>query len=54
MIMMMIVKLCGFLLEWSHNYRSRRELASLSERERHDIGFIGDINAEIAKPFWKR
>lgn len=41
------------LSEWQHNYRSRRELAAFSHNERCDIGYAGDIDAEIAKPFWK-
>jgi uncharacterized protein YjiS (DUF1127 family) len=36
--------------KWRHRYRSRRELASLSYRERDDIG-AGDANAEIASHF---
>ena len=54
MILIMILRIGGILREWSHNARSRRELAALSERERCDISFIGDVNAEIAKPFWKK
>ena len=42
------------LKEWRHNYRSRRELAALSRYERHDLSFAGDVDAEIAKPFWKK
>jgi uncharacterized protein YjiS (DUF1127 family) len=41
------------LREWWHNYRSRRELAMLSQLERYDLNFSGDVDAEIAKPFWK-
>jgi uncharacterized protein YjiS (DUF1127 family) len=42
------------LREWRHNFRSRRELAMLSEFERYDLNFSGDVDAEIAKPFWKK
>lgn len=41
------------LREWRHNYRSRRELAMYSRHERYDLNFCGDVDAEIAKPFWK-
>lgn len=54
MILMMIIRIGGVLREWSHNARSRRELAALSERERYDLASMGDVNAEIAKPFWKK
>ena len=51
----------GFLKEvadsvhvWRHRYRSRRELASWSERELHDIGISSsDIAYETEKPFWR-
>ncbi len=39
---------------WYHNYRTRQELAAMSHLERCDLGFDGEIDAEIAKPFWKR
>jgi uncharacterized protein YjiS (DUF1127 family) len=42
------------LSEWRHNYRSRRELAAYSRHERCDIGYASNIDAEIAKPFWKK
>ena len=40
--------------EWRHNYRSRQELALYSFDERRDFGFAGEVDAEIAKPFWKK
>ena len=39
---------------WWHNYRTRRELASLSYFERSDLPRNASIDAEIAKPFWKK
>ena len=41
------------LRSWYHNYRTRQELAAMSHFERCDLGFSGEIDAEIAKPFWK-
>jgi uncharacterized protein YjiS (DUF1127 family) len=39
---------------WRQRYRSRRELASWSERELHDIGISwSDIAHETEKPFWR-
>ena len=39
---------------WRQRYRSRRELASWSERELHDIGISSsDIAYETEKPFWR-
>lgn len=40
--------------EWRHRYRSRRELALYSYHERKDLGFAADIDAEIARPFWRK
>ena len=40
--------------EWRRNYRSRRELASYSFDQRRDLGFAGDVDMEIAKPFWSK
>ena len=45
---------CALVREWRHNYRSRRELASLSRHERYDLSFFGEVDGEIAKPFWKK
>jgi uncharacterized protein YjiS (DUF1127 family) len=42
------------LREWRHRFRSRRELASYSYYERNDLGFAAEVDAEIAKPFWKK
>jgi uncharacterized protein YjiS (DUF1127 family) len=39
---------------WRQRYQSRRELASWSERELHDIGISwSDIAYESEKPFWR-
>ncbi len=39
---------------WRQRYQSRRELASWSERELHDIGISwSDIACETEKPFWR-
>lgn len=43
----------AIILQWRQRYRSRNELASLTERDRHDLGYSScDVEAEIAKPFW--
>ena len=42
------------LREWRQNRRERRELASFFAHERYELSFIGDVDAEIAKPFWKK
>jgi uncharacterized protein YjiS (DUF1127 family) len=39
---------------WHHNYRSRRQLAAMSRLQRRDLPFAGEIEAELAKPFWKK
>ena len=39
---------------WRQRYQARRELASWSERELHDIGISwSDIAYETEKPFWR-
>jgi uncharacterized protein YjiS (DUF1127 family) len=40
--------------EWRHRYRSRRELALYSYHERNDLWFAAEVDAEIAKPFWRK
>jgi uncharacterized protein YjiS (DUF1127 family) len=40
--------------EWRRRYRTRQELAQYSYHERNDLSVAGDVDAEIAKPFWKR
>jgi len=40
--------------EWRRRSRSRRELASYSYHERNDLPFAADVDAEIAKPFWRK
>ena len=42
------------LREWRRRSRSRQELALFSWRERNDLPFSGDVDAEIAKPFWTK
>jgi uncharacterized protein YjiS (DUF1127 family) len=39
--------------QWRHRARSRRELAMLSELDRHDLGYRFDPQAEMHKPFWQ-
>jgi uncharacterized protein YjiS (DUF1127 family) len=47
-------RLAETLHAWRQRYRSRRELASWSERELHDIGVSwSDIAYETEKPFWR-
>jgi len=39
---------------WRQRYKSRRELASWSERELHDVGISwSDVAYEAEKPFWR-
>jgi uncharacterized protein YjiS (DUF1127 family) len=39
---------------WRQRYASRRELASWSDRELHDIGVSSsDVIYEASKPFWR-
>ena len=39
---------------WRQRYQSRKELASGSDRELHDIGVSwSDIAYETDKPFWR-
>jgi uncharacterized protein YjiS (DUF1127 family) len=39
---------------WRERARSRRSLASMSERELHDIGTgWSEISHEVSKPFWR-
>lgn len=40
-------------LQWRQRQRSRSELAKMSDRDRHDLGYSScDVDAETAKPFW--
>jgi uncharacterized protein YjiS (DUF1127 family) len=39
---------------WRHNVRTRRQLAMMSPRERHELRYLGDVEAEMQKPFWKK
>ncbi len=50
--------LVGLLLKWDARYRMRCALATLSRDARRDLGLEGaaleaEINAELAKPFWR-
>jgi len=39
---------------WRKRYETRRELASWSDRDLHDIGVShSDVAYEIDKPFWR-
>ena len=39
---------------WRQRYRSRRELATWSDRELHDVGISwSDVAYEAEKPFWR-
>lgn len=39
---------------WRSRYRRRQELASLTERDLHDVGASwGDFAIEANKPFWR-
>ena len=39
--------------EWRRRARERRDLAMLSELDRHDLACRFDMQAEIRKPFWQ-
>ena len=41
------------LRRWRQNHRERRELALLPAHERYELGLLGDVNVEVAKPFWR-
>jgi uncharacterized protein YjiS (DUF1127 family) len=43
----------ALLRQWRRNRRERRELASLTAHERYELSFLGDVETEIAKPFWR-
>lgn len=39
---------------WRRRLHDRRQLAELSERERHDVGLSwSDVVHEAEKPFWR-
>ncbi|HEV2549588.1 MAG TPA: DUF1127 domain-containing protein [Stellaceae bacterium] len=39
---------------WRRRVRERAQLATMRERELHDLGLPhGDIYAELQKPFWR-
>lgn len=41
------------VLEWRTRRRGRNELASMTGRDRHDLGYSNcDVDAEAGKPFW--
>ena len=44
----------ALIREWRRRARSRLELASYSREERKDLGFAANLDAEIAKPFWRK
>ena len=54
MILAMAKMIVEVVREWRHRYRSRQELAMYSHHERNDLSFATDVDAEIAKPFWKK
>jgi hypothetical protein len=41
------------LRRWLQNHRERRELASLSSRDRNELNFAGGVDLESKKPFWR-
>jgi uncharacterized protein YjiS (DUF1127 family) len=50
----LLTQLADTLHVWRQRYQARRELASWSERELHDIGISwSDIAYETEKPFWR-
>jgi len=43
----------AMILEWRRRNRSRNELAKITDRDRHDLGYSNcDVDAETSKPFW--
>ena len=47
-------QIAELLLTWLERVRQRRQLAQLSDHMLKDIGLArGDVEAEIAKPFWR-
>jgi len=50
-----LIVLAETLMTWIERARSRRVLGSLDDRMLSDIGMDrGDVQSEIAKPFWRR
>jgi uncharacterized protein YjiS (DUF1127 family) len=39
--------------KWMRLHRERQQLASLTPHERYTLSLLGDVDAEIAKPFWR-
>jgi len=52
-IILILTSIAATVCKWRRLHRERRQLASLSGHERYELSFIGDVNAEIAKPFWR-
>jgi uncharacterized protein YjiS (DUF1127 family) len=47
-------ELKALIAEWRRRARERRELSTLDERDRHDLGISGcDAQREAQKPFWR-
>jgi uncharacterized protein YjiS (DUF1127 family) len=48
-----VASLKAIVLQWRQCYRSRTELAKLTERDWHDLGYSScDVETELGKPFW--
>jgi uncharacterized protein YjiS (DUF1127 family) len=48
------VRIAELLLSWIERARQRRQLGRLSDHMLKDIGLNrGDVEAEVAKPFWR-
>jgi uncharacterized protein YjiS (DUF1127 family) len=44
----------GLFVTWRRRLRERRELATMDERTRHDLGLTAfDALYEARKPFWR-
>ena len=50
----LVVAAFTVLRAWRRNHRERRELASLASHERYELSFLGDVDVEIKKPFWRK
>jgi uncharacterized protein YjiS (DUF1127 family) len=50
----LLARLSETLHIWRRRQLQRRQLAELSERERHDVGLSwSDVVYEAEKPFWR-
>ena len=53
MIIAILTSIVATVRKWMRLHRERQQLASLTPHERYELSLLGDVNAEIAKPFWR-